>query len=632
VSFMAKATKKTKGAKAPELEPIRLLDDEPALNYSEDDLGVSPFARVIAGAAIGTRGPFTIGVYGEWGHGKTSLLRQAQSMIDEHVDLKSDNPMDQPITVWFNAWQYEREEHPVVSLLATIALAIEARQRDILESKHINERDKETVLKALRKSARALRAMAYGFSFTADAKVPLVGGVEVAMNAKDMIDRYDELESKAAERDPLLAQSMYFNAFELLKKLGDDAPHIVVFVDDLDRCDPDQAIRLIENIKLAMAHPGFVFALAVSRRIIEGHIEHRYTKRFGIDRFNDGARYLDKIVQLPLFIPSHRDRFKDYTIKLIDTRLTWIDEDTRTILRSCERVLTIGCRASPRSLVRLINNLLVDIPLAQHFSIVSDEADSISHDAFIRSAVISRCLRLSIRRDDDYDTLSRNRDLCDFLHQRVKSARDVHDVLSELASNSSDFTDPSGRVKSMAERLCTDEAFAELLADKSTREWLKNHAARKSVDAFMASSRESDLPEEPQKTNTLLNGNDLVLLISDRQKSLLKHAHRKTRADSLEDRPLARQVQAIAKTAATVIKSEAQRGDTNMVKSIRDAILHESSIQPEVASAIVVIPSEVRNDLIYIRNMIAVYTDTDTDVETTELITSIARSIVNEKS
>jgi hypothetical protein len=53
-----------------EFEPIRLIDDQPKDNLDHDYLGLMPWAKMIAGVAVGTSGPFTIGVHGEWGKGR----------------------------------------------------------------------------------------------------------------------------------------------------------------------------------------------------------------------------------------------------------------------------------------------------------------------------------------------------------------------------------------------------------------------------------------------------------------------------------------------------------------------------------------------------------------------------------
>lgn len=86
-----------------------------------DGLGFNTYANVLASAAINTPGPFTIGIFGEWGTGKTSLMRLVEK------DL-SDTSGDEIITVWFNAWRYEQEEHPIVPLIGTIVRAVQLKK------------------------------------------------------------------------------------------------------------------------------------------------------------------------------------------------------------------------------------------------------------------------------------------------------------------------------------------------------------------------------------------------------------------------------------------------------------------------------------------------------------------------
>ncbi len=56
--------------------PIYLLQDNARECLDEDFLGLQPWAEVVAGVATGTDGPFTIGIFKEWGYGKTSLRRR----------------------------------------------------------------------------------------------------------------------------------------------------------------------------------------------------------------------------------------------------------------------------------------------------------------------------------------------------------------------------------------------------------------------------------------------------------------------------------------------------------------------------------------------------------------------------
>ena len=66
------------------MEDFNLLSDQALgeLNGTrKDGLGFETYAKVLARAAIGTQGPFTIGVFGEWGSGKTSLMRLVEQQL-----------------------------------------------------------------------------------------------------------------------------------------------------------------------------------------------------------------------------------------------------------------------------------------------------------------------------------------------------------------------------------------------------------------------------------------------------------------------------------------------------------------------------------------------------------------------
>ncbi len=69
--------------------PVPLIPDQPVDELESDYLGLMPWAKMIAGSVVGTRGPFTIGVHGEWGYGKTSLLRLTKALIDGITPMSS---------------------------------------------------------------------------------------------------------------------------------------------------------------------------------------------------------------------------------------------------------------------------------------------------------------------------------------------------------------------------------------------------------------------------------------------------------------------------------------------------------------------------------------------------------------
>ncbi|MCB0211774.1 MAG: hypothetical protein KDJ52_20715 [Anaerolineae bacterium] len=91
------------------MESYSVLNDQPTVY---DLLGYSKVATTLANIVISenTDTPFTIGIFGEWGSGKTSLL----NMIQEKVKAQNCS------TVWFDAWRYDERNVIQTALIQTI--------------------------------------------------------------------------------------------------------------------------------------------------------------------------------------------------------------------------------------------------------------------------------------------------------------------------------------------------------------------------------------------------------------------------------------------------------------------------------------------------------------------------------
>jgi len=421
---------------------LRLIPDQAigeANSSRKDGLGFGDYAEVLAGVAVETRGPFTIGIFGEWGTGKTSLMRLMERRLSSHDDV---------VTVWFNAWRYEQEEHPIVPLVGTIVRELERRRMSSSRR-----------ARAFDSLIRSLRAIAYGFSAKSTFKVPGFAEVEASFVAKDMIDRDEQL-----TRDPLLDRSLYYGAFSALEavRLGDDL-RIVVLVDDLDRCFPDMAIKLLESIKLVLAQPGFIFVLGVAREVIEGYLQHRYTTEYGIADF-DGKLYLDKIVQLPFHIPAATALMTEFCAALLDGQ----EQNIQAALAQLLPRIAEALGGNPRSVLRFLNNILVDAAISSRMSSDSATAIPLPHIA------ISRFLQVGWPE----------------LLAEIQSAPDLATVaatwqpkeLPGLAAH-------PGRDGNLAGRLLSDHALRDVLLGDAGRDWLARRQVRDASVRFLRQQR-----------------------------------------------------------------------------------------------------------------------------------------------
>lgn len=95
---------------------------------------------------------------------------------------------------------------------------------------------------------------------------------------------------------------------------------IVVFVDDIDRCEPEEIVGILEALQLFMVKNNIVFILAMDTKVVRRAIGKRYDF-MGDDVSADaiGRQYLEKIIQIPFHIPEpNKEMFMNYASKLFN--------------------------------------------------------------------------------------------------------------------------------------------------------------------------------------------------------------------------------------------------------------------------------------------------------------------------
>ena len=241
---------------------------------SDDYLGFSSYVEVLAKVATHERlAPLTLGVFGSWGSGKTSLMRMLRNKIDgtegEHT-----------LTLWFNAWRYEGKEEAQSALIHAIIGAIEKKLS-------IKGELKALASKVL-KGASVLKLS----KFIAKSAITLTPDIDAFLNvfqdeSRQLADTMESFEDDFAE---------------LLKQVSIE--RIVVFIDDLDRCSSSKVIETFETIKLFLDIPSCTFVIGADAARIEAAVGDVYS----VAALDSRARrdYLEKIIQVPFNIPQQR--------------------------------------------------------------------------------------------------------------------------------------------------------------------------------------------------------------------------------------------------------------------------------------------------------------------------------------
>ena len=286
--------------------------DEPT---SEDRLERSQYAKALARLAVTCKTPLVIGIYGTWGVGKTSLMQLIEHQIDNTKAL----------CVWFDPWQHQFDENPVVALAHTLVANLKLEK-----------------LKEEGKKLLSVISIALGSRFLKAAT-----GLTVR-DVRELGDLYEKERFQIRE-DRVRLREHFERLVQGVKQQESDSKRLILFIDDLDRCMPDEVLKLLEALKLYLNIEGCVYFLGVDRDTLEQSINHRYK-----DVQIQGVDYLDKIVQLP------------FTVPLIEPQLmgSFVDSLLSEEVQSCRELLVEGIGDNPRQVKRFINTLALNHQLA----------------------------------------------------------------------------------------------------------------------------------------------------------------------------------------------------------------------------------------------------------------------------
>jgi len=268
---------------------------------------------------------FTIGLFGDWGTGKTTLMNSICAK------LQNDN---QSIPVRFETWRYEREEQfALIPLLKTIAFALP----DEKQFQPLKQKLKRGAISFLKKTPDIVSSIISKYSEDAG---------KITQEAIDSFRK--EFSSKLELLAEVDKDTLYFDGFEDIQKELKDirqknrAFRIVVFVDDLDRCSPKKTLEVLESIKVFLGMEGFVYVIGLSHDIVTKLIDIGY-KETGVK----GEQYIKKMIQIPITLPKWDN--KDI-IKLIqdfkDKEL--IHKDYRDMID--QELISIAVENNPREL------------------------------------------------------------------------------------------------------------------------------------------------------------------------------------------------------------------------------------------------------------------------------------------
>jgi predicted KAP-like P-loop ATPase len=252
--------------------------------------------------------PLTVGVYGDWGAGKSSILSLLNKKVTElpHSDARKIH------TIYFNGWLFQGYEDAKSALMETIVTDLAKLQPNLVKVKKLTLSLLKRInwLKVAKVSAGGIMTAVTGIPHPA-----LLGGaVDFLKEAKERFapDEEDDTTKIEVEKDdPWLKEAednvpSQIQAFRKEFKNLIEASKIdqlIILVDDLDRCLPRSVIDILEAIRLFLFVEGTVFVISADERMIEYSVrEHFPNLPTGYGDYT--KNYLEKLIQIPIRIPT----------------------------------------------------------------------------------------------------------------------------------------------------------------------------------------------------------------------------------------------------------------------------------------------------------------------------------------
>lgn len=256
--------------------------------------------------------PATIGVYGDWGSGKSTLMKMVKKSLDKDKNT---------LTVEFNGWLFEGYEDAKTALCGTILDEMNSHKTLFAKGK-----DK---IKSLLKKVDGGKLLSKGIKGGLDffltggigtiTELTLTGIISAVKQkagdvSEDEIKKViDALKTDETKREKI---KNFRKTFEEVFKVC-EGDRLVVFIDELDRCTPDTVLDIFEAIRLFLYVPGTTFIIGADERLVSYSVKTKYKDIPGHD-IDISKEYLEKLVQYPVKIPQlNEQEVKQYITCLL---------------------------------------------------------------------------------------------------------------------------------------------------------------------------------------------------------------------------------------------------------------------------------------------------------------------------
>lgn len=381
------------------MSELKFIRDEEIqnLNGNDDLLETKKYANTLKEVIINSKTPFTIGLFGEWGSGKSSIVNTAQNDLETNSNKKIK-------FIKYDAWKYANDSFRRM-FLKTVQNELNIEGSSDFEAFYVDKNtttkiDKKVNISFLLISIIIILIGLSSVFFMSDdtpidlkISIPLliaVIGMSVSI-ARNFFDSYkvtvqnpkifapeqfedifDEMVDSAMNSTTITKPKRWIKGEFIENKVD----KLVIIVDNIDRCDKETAYELLTNIKNFLEREGIIFVVPIDDSALRRHLKEKNN-----EDSKDADEFLRKFFNVNLKIKhfQSRDLFK-FTNDLNKKYELNLQADTIDIIAK-------EYATNPRRIIQLLNNLISEL------NIVEQKYDSSfieKHESLIAKLLIIR--------------------------------------------------------------------------------------------------------------------------------------------------------------------------------------------------------------------------------------------------
>lgn len=310
--------------------------DIPLRAGEKDRLRVDTYTRALIDFIADSDTPMTIAIQGEWGSGKTSMMNQLQQGLCNGENARY-------YGIWVNTWQYALLSDEEI-ILSRIVNAITEKTMKAINERHPNKYNDnfnrvKDIGKALFKGVIKFGAKQVAGDVGSGIVDELTGGGEFSLTVNDLRKNLEDVIEKSIKEDS--------------ERRG-----FVFFIDDLDRIEPEIAVKILELLKNIFDISKCIFLLAIDYDVVVKGLKPKFGELTDKNE-REFRSFFDKIIQLPFQMPVSSYDIDDFIVKILDDIDYLTEEEKRNdhFKKAISTLATYSVGRNPRALKRLSNSL-----------------------------------------------------------------------------------------------------------------------------------------------------------------------------------------------------------------------------------------------------------------------------------